>query len=88
MIPGWIANVMFLVTCYVAGYQHVQFNRVNPVMNVQFFTMAFSLVMVVIVALYDKTDPWLSLVFLLIAVGCLGLTIRQHRLIPPRKPFE
>jgi hypothetical protein len=27
-------------------------------------------------------------VFFLIAVGCLGLTIRQNRMLPPNRSFE
>jgi hypothetical protein len=87
-IPAWISNVLFLVTCYLSGFQHVQLRRQNPITNIQFFMMGFSLLMILIVALYNRESPWLSLVFFLIAVGSLGLMIRQHRMLPPMKPIE
>ena len=87
-IPPWIANVLFLIICYLSGFQHVQFKRLNPVMNLQFFMMAFSLTMIWVNAVYDHNMPWLSLAFLLLAVSCFALMVRQHRLLPPRKPFE
>lgn len=87
-IPAWITNVLFFVTFYLSGFQHVQLRRPNSVTNLQFFMMAFSLLMILIVALYNRTNPWLSLAFLIAAVGSLGLMIRQHRMLPPMKPFE
>jgi hypothetical protein len=87
-IPAWISNVLFMITVYLSGFQHVQLRRPNPVANIQFFMIAFSLLMILIVALYNRESPWLSLVFFLIAVGSLGLMIRQHRMLPPMKPIE
>ena len=60
-IPAWVTNVLFFVTFYLSGFQHVQLRRPNPITNLQFFMMAFSLLMIVIVALYNRTNPWLSL---------------------------
>ena len=87
-IPAWVTNVLFLITCYLSGFQHVQMRRPNPVTNIQFFMIAFSLLMVLAVTLYNRANPWLSLAFLLIAVGCLGVMIRQHRMLPPMKPIQ
>jgi hypothetical protein len=84
-IPAWISNILLLVTCYLSGYQHVQLKRPNPVTNLQFFVMVFSLLMMVMVTLYNRENPWLSLAFFLIAVGCLGLMIRQNRMLPPTR---
>jgi hypothetical protein len=82
-IPAWVTNVLFLINVYLFGFQHVQLRRPNPITNIQFVMMAFSLVMIVIVALYNRVDPWLSLIFFLAAVASLGWMIRQ-----PLKSFE
>ena len=36
----------------------------------------------------NPVDPWMSLVFFLIAVATLFLTFRQFRMLPPKKAFE
>jgi hypothetical protein len=87
-IPAWISNVLLLITCYISGFQHVQLRRPNPITNLQFFMMAFSLVMMVVVTMYNRENRWLSEAFFLIAVSCLGLMIRQFRMLPPMKPIE
>ena len=87
-IPIWITNVLLLVTCWLSGFQLVQMKRANPVTNIQFVMIVFSMLMVLIVALYTETNAWLSLVFFLIAVCNLSVMIRQHRMLPPMKPFE
>lgn len=86
-IPAWCSNVLLLITCYLSGFQHVQLKRANPVTNIQFFMMAFSLIMIWVIAVYASSDAWLSVGFFLLAVGCLALMIRQHRMLPPMKPF-
>ena len=48
----------------------------------------FSLLMVLVITLYNRVNPWLSLGFFLIAAGSLGLMIRQLRMLPPMKRFE
>ena len=87
-IPAWITNILFLVTIYLSGFQHVQLRRTNPVTNIQFLMIAFCLVMIVIVALYNRANPWLSLAFFITAVISLGVMIRRHRMLPPLKLFE
>lgn len=87
-MPAWITNILFLVTIYLSGYQHVQLRRPNSVTNIQFLMMAFCLAMIVIVAFYNRVNPWLSLAFLVTAVTCLGVMIRQHRMLPPTRAFE
>jgi hypothetical protein len=87
-VPAWVTNFLFLITCYLSGFQHVQLRRPNPVVNLQFGMMVFCLLMVLIVALYNRVNPWLSLVFFLISLTNLGVMIRQHRLLPPMKRFE
>jgi hypothetical protein len=87
-VPGWISNVLFLVTCYLAGYQHVQLRRANPVFNLQFLMIIFSLLMVLVVVFCNHIDPWLSLVFFVISAGGLIVMIRQHRMLPPNRNVE
>lgn len=89
VIPTWITNVVFLITCVLAAYQHWRLNRENPVANWQFVAMVFSILMVVVVVLYKRhhADPWVSLGFFLIALVSLSLIIRQHRMLPPNKAF-
>ena len=87
-VPAWITNFLFLITCYLSGFQHVQLKRPNPITNIQFFMMAFSLLMVLVVALYNRENRWLSMGFLLVALGSLGLMIRQLRYLPPLRRFE
>ncbi len=87
-VPGWISNVLFIITCYLAGYQHVQLRQANPVLNLQFLMIVFSLVMVLVVVFCNRIDPWLSLAFFVISAGGLAVMIRQHRMLPPNKNFE
>ena len=44
--------------------------------------------MIVIVALYNRANPWLSLAFFITAVSSLGAMLRQHRMLPPMRAFE
>jgi hypothetical protein len=89
-IPFWIPNVLFLVSSGIAGYQHSRLNRENPVTNVQFMVIVFSLLMMVVIVLYSRhhADPWLSLAFFLIAAGTFYLTLRQQRMLPHNKSLE
>jgi Ca2+/Na+ antiporter len=87
-ISPYITNVIFIVTVYLSGFQHVQLRRPNPFTNIQFIMMAFCLVMVLVVAFYNRVSPWLSLAFFLIAVGCLAYMYRQLRMLPPMRSFE
>jgi hypothetical protein len=87
-IPAGITNILFLITVGLSGFQHMRLRRPNPVTNIQFFMIAFCLVMIVIVALYNRANPWLSLAFFITALISLGVMIRQHRMLPPMKAFE
>jgi hypothetical protein len=87
-IPVWITNILFLITFYLSCFQHVQLRRPNPVTNLQFFMMAFSLLMILVATLYNRANPWLSLGFLLTAAASLALMVRQHRMLPPLRSFE
>ena len=87
-ISPYITNVILLVTIVLSGLQHVRLKRDNPVTNVQFGMMTFCMALIVVVALYDRTDPWLSLAFFIVAVGCLVMMLRQHRMLPPMNAIE
>lgn len=87
-IPSWCSNILLLVTVYLSGFQHVQLKRPNPVTNIQFFMMIFCMFMIVVITLSNKRNPWVSLVFFLIAVASFVTMIRQHRMLPPMKPIE
>jgi protein-S-isoprenylcysteine O-methyltransferase Ste14 len=90
VIPSWITNVLYLTTCILAAYQHWRLNRENPVANPQFVAIICSMVMVLVVVIYTRhhPNPWVMLVFFLIAVTGLSLIIRQHRTLPPSRAFE
>jgi hypothetical protein len=62
-IPAWVTNILFMITIYLSGFQHVRLRRPNPITNIQFFMIAFALVMIVIVTFYNRVNPWLSLAF-------------------------
>jgi hypothetical protein len=87
-VPTWVTNFILLGTCWLSGYQLVQMRRQNPVTNIQFCMIIFCLLLVLIVALYNRVNPWWSLAFFLISVAGLGIMIRQHRMLPPMKRFE
>jgi Flp pilus assembly protein TadB len=87
-VSPYITNFIFLGTCYLSAFQMVQLKRKNPITSIQFIMILFCLVMVITVARMNGDNPWLSLVFFLIAAGCLTVMIRYHRLLPPMKRFE
>ena len=87
-IPAWISNILFMITIFIAGYQHVLLKRRNPVTNLQFTMVVFAMLMIIVDTLFNRENPWLSLGFFVTAVICLGLMIRQHRTLPPTKRFD
>lgn len=87
-ISPYITNVILLVTIVLSGIQHARLKRHNPVANVQFGMMIFCMALVVVVALYNRTRPWLSLAFFIVAVGCLAMALRQQRMMPPMNAIE
>jgi hypothetical protein len=89
-IPVWIPNVLFLLSCVLSSYQHSRLNRENPFATVQFGVIVFSIIMVVTVVLLTRhhRDPWIELVFFLLAATTFWFTTRQFRMLPPKKAFE
>jgi hypothetical protein len=89
-IPIWITNVLLLMSAGFAGFQHSRLNRENPFATIQFGIIVFAMVMVVTVVLSTRvySNPWMSLVFFLIAAATFWFTVRQFRMLPPRKAFE
>lgn len=83
-ISPYITNVLFFITIYLSGFQHVQRFMPNPIRTLQFWMIAFCLVMILLVVFYNHLNPWLSLAFFIIAAGSLLYMIRQQRYIPPR----
>lgn len=84
-ISPYISNTLFIATIYLSGYQHVQLYKPNPIKTLQFFVIIFCLVMMLVVAFYNRVNPWLSWAFFIVAVGSLLFMIRQHRYLPPRE---
>ncbi len=89
-IPIWIPNVLLLLSCILANYQQTRLNRENVFKTLQFGITIFSMAMIVFVVLYARNhrDPWISLVFFVVAVATLIVTMRQFRMLPPKKAFE
>jgi hypothetical protein len=87
-IPAWVSNILFFATFYMSGYQHYQLKRPNPITNLQFVMMVFSLGMIVAVALYNRTSPWLSDAFLLAAIASASFMYRQLRMLPPLQRID
>jgi Ca2+/Na+ antiporter len=88
VIPTWITNCVILAGFVLSAYQHWRLNPENPVTNSQFVVMVFSILMLLVVTLFNRTDPWLSLALFLIAAASLFLTIRRHRKLPPSKAWQ
>jgi hypothetical protein len=87
-IPGWISNILLFITIVISAIQHVVLKRANPVTNLQFFMIAFALVMILVITFHNRDNPWLSLAFFAIAAGSLAYMIRQQRMLPPSRAFE
>ena len=81
----YVTNAIFLAIAYIAGYQHVQTRRLNPLSTVQFWMIVFALAMMLVVTLESRRGPWYSVGFFLIAVASLWFIIRRHRYLPPRE---
>ena len=33
-IPVWVTNILFMITIYLSGFQHVRLRRPNPITNI------------------------------------------------------
>ncbi len=88
-IPIWIPNVLLLASCVLANYQQWRLNPENVVKTVQFGISVFSIVMIVAMVLFTLShrDPWISLIYLLVALGTLWFTIRQFRKLPAKRAY-
>jgi hypothetical protein len=87
-IPTWITNVLLFVTFYLLSFQHVQLRRPNPIMNLQFAMMVFTLAMILVTTFYNRESPWLSLTLFVLSVANLFLAYRQFRMLPPLRSIE
>jgi uncharacterized membrane protein YfcA len=89
-IPIWIPNVMLLLSCVLANYQQTRLKRENVFTTLQFGITIFSIAMIIFGVLYARhhRDPWISLVFFVVGLATLVITMRQFRMLPPKKAFE
>jgi uncharacterized membrane protein YfcA len=89
-IPIWIPNVMLLLSCVLSNYQQTRLKRENVFKTLQFVITIFSIAMIISGVLYARhhRDPWISLVFFLVATATLIITVRQFRMLPPKRAFE
>lgn len=87
-VPAWLTNILLLITCVLSAFQHWRLDRPNPVATLQFGMIVFAMLLILVVAFCNSINPWLSLVFFLVAAACLAYIIRQHRMLPPTKSFE
>jgi hypothetical protein len=87
-VPTVVTNVLFLATFYLSVFQYVRMREIKPTFTLQFFIALFSLIMVLVVALENGKNPWLSDGFLVIAVICLATIWRQMRYLPPRRQLS
>ena len=89
-VPIWITNLLLLLSAIFAGFQHSRLNRENPLTTIQTGIIIFAMGMIVAVVLYTHAypNPWVSLAFFLIAVVTFWVTVRQFRMLPPKRAFE
>jgi len=87
-VSPFITNTLFIAVVALSGWQHVRMQRPNPILNMQFGMMILGVVMMLVVTFCNTVTPWISLVFLLIAVAALLIVWRQNRMVPPRRPIE
>ena len=87
-IPGWISIILLFGTIFLSGHQHVRIAKPNPVRTSQFFMMIFCLILIVVIDLRNRDNPWLSLGFFLVSLGSFAFMIRQRRFLPPRERLQ
>ncbi|HVZ09991.1 hypothetical protein [Rhodopila sp.] len=87
-IPRWLTNIVFLVAFYLCLIEHVRFRFVKKPLNTQLFLAIFCAAMVLVVTFNNHRDPWLSIAFLIVALGCLAYTWRQWRYLPPKRRYD
>ncbi len=89
-IPAWITNLVLFFACVISAYQHTRLNRQNPLATVQFGIIVLSLFIIVanVIVSRHNHDPWVSLVFFLVAATIAIFAYRQFRMLPPNKLFE
>jgi peptidoglycan/LPS O-acetylase OafA/YrhL len=91
VISPFFINPLFIAAMVFSGWQHVRLQRPNPVLNRQFATMVFCMVMMLVTIQNNRDNPthhpnpWVSLVLLLLGIVVLTLAVRQNRMVPPRR---
>ncbi len=94
VVPPIVINPFFIASVAFSGWQHVRMQRANPIFSQQFGMMAVCPVLMLITAFNGRVtqshqpNPWVSLVMLLLGIAALVMTLRQNRLVPPRRRIE
>jgi len=74
----------------LSAWQHVQIARLNPFTAIQIWLIVFCIVMMLVVNFLDRgsPNPWLTVLFFVVAVATFFFALRQNRMVPPRKRIE
>jgi hypothetical protein len=77
----------FIAAAALSAWQHVRIARVNPLTGIQLWMMLFCIVMMLVVNFLDRRNPnpWLTVLFFVIAVTTFLFALRQNRMVPPRQ---
>jgi hypothetical protein len=85
--PTWIDMILLLVSFVWSTIQHRSVPEGSSgVLRLVF--MAFCVVMMGVVVLYNDVDAWLSTGLFLISAAGLAMTWQFNRLLPSRLPDE
>jgi NO-binding membrane sensor protein with MHYT domain len=78
---------IFIAAATLSAWQHVRIARMNPFAGIQLWLMLFCIVMMLAVNFLDRRspDPWLTVLFFVIAVTTFLFALRQNRMVPPRQ---
>jgi FtsH-binding integral membrane protein len=87
IISPFLIIPFFIAAAGLSGWQHVQIGRLNPLGGIQFWLILFCIVMMIVVNFLDsrQPNPWLTVLFFVIAVATFLFALRQNRMVPPRQ---
>ncbi len=77
----------FIAAAALSAWQHVRMARANPFAGIQLWLMLFCIVMMLVVNFLDRRNPnpWLTVLFFVVAVATFLFALRQNRMVPPRQ---
>ncbi|HTI83360.1 MAG TPA: hypothetical protein VL614_23140 [Acetobacteraceae bacterium] len=80
----------FIAAAALSCWQHVQIARLNPFAGIQLWLVVFCIVMMLAVIFvgHGSPNPWLTVLFFVVAVATFFIALRQNRMVPPRKRIE